>query len=107
MVSGCPAPHFLFHTQNPIQPLISFPNTNHHQHTHKFCVFPVYISFSKGAEHSHWSSLTFDQLFIWTTWYDTLITIITQCNTPVTIYVHDLDTFFLFGMCRGYWFAYH
>ena len=87
----------------PIQPLTGFPNTMHHQS----CVFPPHISFGKDMNHSHWSSINFDWHFICTTWHDTLVTIIIQCNTPITVYICDLGTFVSFGMCRVHWFAYY
>ena len=51
-------------------------------------------------DHSHWSNLTSDSQFTWTTGYHTLITAMTQNSTPITNYVHDLDRVVPFGMYK-------
>ena len=68
-------------------------------HTNPVCSQFIYPS-SRGTEPSHWPSLASDWHFTWTTWYDILIKIITQCNSPIMIYAHDLDRVVSFGMCR-------
>ena len=100
----CTIFYFLTHTQ-PDQPLTSFPNTNA-LNNKQSCVLSLYILW-QGHGTLSLVSLILDWYFIWTTWHDMLITIITQYNTPITVYVHDLDTAVSFGMCRACWFAYH
>ena len=70
------------------------------------CMFPVYISFNSGMNHSHWSNLTSDGQFTWTTGYDTLITVVTQCGTPITMNVHNLERGVSFGIYRVCRFVY-
>ena len=48
-----------------------------------------------------WLTLHLDHM------YGTLITIITQWNTPIMIYVSNLDRVVSSGMCRVCWFAYY
>ena len=83
--SGCPNTSFLFsHTTHSATNQVSKNDAHGTQQT---CVLLVYIFFGKATDHSHWFTQTFDQHFIWPTQYDTLVTIITQCITLVTIYV--------------------
>ena len=88
--------------------MVSFPTpwsatnqTSTHQYNYQqpiLCVTSLYIHQYRCETHPLVESNM--------VWYS-LVVIITQFNTQITMYVHNLTTAFLFGMCRVYWFAYY
>ena len=101
-VSGCPCTPFSFSNTQPVQSL-----TSSQTWTTPYPVFSQFIYPTLVVWNCHWSSQNSDWHFTWTTWYDTLITIFTKCNTPITIYICYLDTFISCEMCSICWFSYY
>ena len=58
-------------------------------------IYPLIVAWT-----THWSSLTSDWQFTWNSGYDALITVVTQCRTPIAINVHNLERGVSFGIYR-------